>query len=167
MSISLRRPRPFSPYVAKGAEEFAKELGKDAAQKARDIYTYLKNKFSADSEESQILSLFEKKPEKYERNLTAVLQERAQNDSDFVDELQKHVDSAAPYIKVVQSLKGAKKAVGADLPAPTYTRKFSTNSVLNLGWVQRLSTRQPARRPDLIQNELNDVRCSIPANMQN
>jgi hypothetical protein len=108
-----------SPYVAKGAEEFAKELGKDAAQKARDLYTYLKNKFSADSEESQILSLFEKKPEKYERNLTEVLQERAQNDSDFVDELQKHVDSAAPYIKVVQSLKGAKKAVGADVETVT------------------------------------------------
>lgn len=108
-----------SPYVAKGAEEFAKELGKDAAQKARDLYTYLKNKFSADSEESQILSLFEKKPEKYERNLTEVLQERAQNDSGFVDELQKHVDSAAPYIKVVQSLKGAKKAVGADVETVT------------------------------------------------
>jgi hypothetical protein len=104
-----------SPYVAKGAEEFAKELGKDAAQKAKDLFTYLKNKFSADSEESQIISLFEKKPEKYESNLTEVLQERAQNDSEFAGELEKHVNSAAPYIKVVQSLKGAKKAVGADV----------------------------------------------------
>jgi len=108
-----------SPYVAKGAEEFAKELGKDAAQKARDLFTYLKNKFSSDSEESQILSLFEKKPEKYEGNLTEVLQERAKNDSEFAGELEKHVNSAAPYIKVVQSLKGAKKAIGADVETAT------------------------------------------------
>jgi flagellar basal body L-ring protein FlgH len=108
-----------SPYVAKGAEEFAKELGKDAAQKAKELYTYLKNKFSADSEESQVLTLFEKKPEKYEDTLTDVLQERARTDSEFAGELEKHVNSAAPYIKVVQSLKGSKKAVGAEVEKAT------------------------------------------------
>jgi hypothetical protein len=104
-----------TPYVAKGAEEFAKELGKDAADKAKELYTYLKNKFSADSEESEVLSLFEKKPEKYERTLTDVLQERARTDSEFAGELEKHVNSAGPYIKVVQSLKGSRKGVGAEV----------------------------------------------------
>jgi len=104
-----------SPYFAKGAEEFAKELGKDAAHKAKDLYTYLKNKFSADSEESQLLSLFEKKPEKYEDALTDVLQERARTDSEFAGELEKHVNSAGPYIKVVQSLRDSKKVVGAEV----------------------------------------------------
>jgi hypothetical protein len=104
-----------SPYVAKGAEEFAKEVGKEAAQKAKELFTYLKNKFSADSEESQVLSLFEKKPEKYETTLTDVLQERARTDSEFASELEKHVNSAGPYIKVVQSLKEGKKVVGAEV----------------------------------------------------
>jgi hypothetical protein len=104
-----------SPYVAKGAEEFAKEVGKEAAQKAKELFTYLKNKFSADSEESQVLSLFEKKPEKYETTLTDVLQERARTDSEFASGLEKHVNSASPYIKVVQSLKEGKKVVGAEV----------------------------------------------------
>lgn len=108
-----------SPYVAKGAEEFAKDLGKDAAQKTKELYTYLKNKFNADSEESQVLSLFEKKPEKYEDALTDVLQERARSDSEFASELEKHVNSTAPYIKVVQSLEGSKRAVGADVEKAT------------------------------------------------
>jgi hypothetical protein len=108
-----------SPYVAKGAEEFAKELGKDAAEKAKELYTYLKNKFGVDSEESQILSLFEKKPEKYEDMLNNVLQERARTDSEFVGELERYVNATVPCIKVVQSLDGTKRAVGSDVDVVT------------------------------------------------
>jgi hypothetical protein len=104
-----------SPYVTKGAEEFAKELGKEAAQKTKDLFGYLKRAFSPDSEEAQILSLFEKKPEKYEANLTDVLKERASTDKEFALELEKHVKSAGPYIKVVQTLKDGKKVVGVDV----------------------------------------------------
>ncbi|WP_433971891.1 hypothetical protein [Tunturiibacter lichenicola] len=104
-----------SPYVAKGAEEFAKELGKDAAPKVKELYAYLKGKFSASSEESQLLSLFEKKPEKYEKALTDVLEERARTDPEFAGELEKHVNGVGPYIKVVQSLKDSDKAVAAEV----------------------------------------------------
>lgn len=104
-----------SPYVAKGAEEFAKELGKEAAQKAKELYSYLKSKFSVGSEESGLLSLFEIKPDVYESNLTSVLAERARTDADFARELAHHVESAGPYIKLVQTVRDGKKAVGANI----------------------------------------------------
>jgi hypothetical protein len=115
ISIATGAVSLLGPYIAKGAEAFAKELGKEAAQKAKELYSYLKNSFAADSEESQVLSLFEKKPEKYEVNLANVLQERTSTDNDFATELEKLVYSAAPYIKVVQSLKEGKKVVAADV----------------------------------------------------
>ena len=104
-----------SPYLLKGAEEFAKELGKEVAQKVGDVYKYLKNTFTGDSEESQVLSLFEKKPEKYGTNLADVLEERAKSDKDFAAGLEKHLSSVGPVIKVVQSLKDVEKVAGADV----------------------------------------------------
>jgi hypothetical protein len=104
-----------SPYLAKGAEEFAKELGKEAAEKTKDLFGFLKKTFTHDSEESQVLSLFEKKPEKYQPMLSEVLEERAKTDKVFASELEKHVQSSGPYIKVLQKLKDSKDVVGAEV----------------------------------------------------
>src|SRR5215213_9130739 len=54
-----------APYVAVGAQEFVRNAGKDAYEKAKTMLAALRAKWTGDEEATDALTRFEEKPERY------------------------------------------------------------------------------------------------------
>lgn len=100
------------PYVSKGAEEFAKTVGKDAYDKTKELFTWLKKRLQSSEESSQLISLFENKPERYEKPLEEVLTQQAQSDPQFEAELREKMEGTGPMIRVFQRMDEGTKVIG-------------------------------------------------------
>lgn len=92
------------PYVAKGAEEFARLAGAAAYSKAQNLFRTLKEKLAADEEAMDSLSRFEEKPERYRSVLEDILQERLAEDEDLADELKKLLQGMGPDLEIIQKM---------------------------------------------------------------
>jgi hypothetical protein len=103
-----------SPYVAKGGEEFAKEAGKAAFEKAKSLFQTLKTKFSGDKEASGALENFEQKPARYQPILDEVLREKLSQDPALAAELEKHLQEMRPELEIIQKMKVGKKVTGLE-----------------------------------------------------
>jgi hypothetical protein len=101
-----------SPYVTKGAEEFAKAVGEVAFEKAKALFAALKRKFSADPEAAGTLAHFEEKPQRYQPVLEDILSEKMAQDPEFAAELERHIKGMAPLLEVVQRMKEADGVIG-------------------------------------------------------
>ncbi|NOR47142.1 MAG: hypothetical protein GQ533_03725 [Methanosarcinaceae archaeon] len=77
------------PYVKKGAEEVASEVGKAAAEKIKILLNTLEARFSEDKEATDNLERFEEKPERYKSALEDILLEKLDQDKNLVAELKK------------------------------------------------------------------------------
>lgn len=76
-----------APFVAKGAEEFAKMAGKAAAEKAGALLNTLKERWSQDDEAKDALARFEQKPERYRPVVEDILTEAVKADPAFAQAL--------------------------------------------------------------------------------
>ncbi|MBC7250859.1 MAG: hypothetical protein H5T62_11305 [Anaerolineae bacterium] len=76
-----------APFVAKGAEEFAKTAGKAAAEKAGALLRTLKERWSKDDEAKDALAKFEQKPERYRPVVEDILAEAIRTDPAFAQAL--------------------------------------------------------------------------------
>jgi vacuolar-type H+-ATPase subunit I/STV1 len=103
-----------TPYVKSGAEKFASEIGKDAAEKAKNLLNTLKTRFSGDKIAEWNLDHFEKEPDKYKSTLEDVLKEKLDKDKSLVDELNKLLKDMGPTLKVVQKMKEAEEVTGLE-----------------------------------------------------
>jgi hypothetical protein len=102
------------PYVAKGGEEFAKEGGKAAFEKAKSLFQTLKANLAGDKEASVALENFEQKPARYQSILDEVLREKLSQDSTLADELEKHLKELGPELVVIQKMKVGEKVTGLE-----------------------------------------------------
>lgn len=100
------------PYVVKGGEEFAKTLGKTAAEKVGGMLARLKSRWSGDGKAAEALAQFEKAPQANEARLEAVLQERLVTDAALSAELAALVDELGPQVHVFQTLKEGENVTG-------------------------------------------------------
>jgi hypothetical protein len=103
-----------SPFVAKGAEEFAKAAGKGAYEKAKNLLTTLKKRWSGDKEATNQLENFEKKPERYQPVLEDILTEKLSQDKDLADELTQILKEMGPTLEVIQKMKEAENVIGIE-----------------------------------------------------
>ena len=76
-----------APFVAKGAEEFAKTAGKAAAEKASALLSTLRERWAKDDESRDALTKFEQKPERYRPVVEDILTEAVQTDPAFAQAL--------------------------------------------------------------------------------
>lgn len=76
-----------APFVAKGAEEFAKAAGKAAAEKAGALLRTLKERWAQDDEAKDALARFEQKPERYRPVVEDILSEAVKADPAFAQTL--------------------------------------------------------------------------------
>lgn len=91
------------PYVKKGAEEFASEVGNAAAEKVKILLNTLKTRLSGDKEAAGNLERFEEKPERYKSALKDNLLEKLDEDKNLAAELEKllkEIKDASPNIDV-------------------------------------------------------------------
>jgi len=103
------------PYVSKSAEEFAKEAGKAAFEKAKGLMTAIKAKVSGNADGAEVLSLFEKTPELYKPALEGFLQKILNEDPVFHSELSRLLEAIGPDLVVIQKLEVGKNVVGAEI----------------------------------------------------
>jgi hypothetical protein len=100
------------PYVAKGAEEFAKTAGKEAYEKTKKLFATLKTRWSGDEEATSTLTNFEKKPNRYEPVLKSILEEELAKDANFRTELARQLEEIGPYVEVIQKMKKGEDITG-------------------------------------------------------
>jgi hypothetical protein len=102
------------PYVAKGGEEFAKEAGKAAFEKAKSLFQSLKTKLAGDKEASTVLENFEQKPARYQKILDDVLREKLTQDPALAADLEKHLKEMGPELEIIQKMKVGEKVTGLE-----------------------------------------------------
>src|SRR5205807_1007769 len=76
-----------TPYVSIGEQDFARNAGSAAYEKARNMLSILKEKWSEDKEAIENLARFTEKPERYKPVLEDILQEKLAGDKDLVSRL--------------------------------------------------------------------------------
>lgn len=102
------------PYVTKGGEQFAKEAGKAAFAKVKELFNTLQSGWSDDKEASDALTNFEKKPARYQAPLQEILNEKLAADEKLQSLLSRFVTEMGPHLEIVQKMKVGKGITGLD-----------------------------------------------------
>ncbi|BDA76388.1 hypothetical protein CAL7716_105540 (plasmid) [Calothrix sp. PCC 7716] len=104
-----------TPFVKKGAEEFAGAAGHNAYDKAKAIFSRLRDRWSneGDQEASDILKKFEEKPERYEAILKDILSEKLAQDKELFEQLSTLLKSDnTPNLNIAQNLEEGEDVTG-------------------------------------------------------
>lgn len=103
-----------APYVAVGTQEFVRNAGKDAYEKAKTMLASLKAKWSGDEEATDALTRFEGKPERYAPVLEDVLREKLTEDKELAMMLSTLLEEMGPSLEVVQKMEEGRKVTGIE-----------------------------------------------------
>ena len=104
-----------APYLAKGAEQFAGEAGKGAADAVRAIAERLQRWWSKEPVAAAAVQSLPADPAKYAPILAGLLSSDLQHDPSFASELRALVDDAGPHVTVIQHMTVAIGVTGADV----------------------------------------------------
>jgi hypothetical protein len=103
-----------APYVAVGAQEFVRNAGKDAYEKAKTMFAALRAKWTGDEEATDALTRFEEKPERYATVLEDVLNEKLAEDKELAVVLSTLLNEMGPSLEVVQKMEEGRKVTGLE-----------------------------------------------------
>jgi len=103
-----------APYVAVGAQEFARNVGKEAYEKAKTMFAALRAKWAGDEEATDALTRFEEKPERYAPVLEDVLKERLAEDKELAAVLSTLLNEMGPSLEVVQQMEEGRRVMGLE-----------------------------------------------------
>jgi len=106
-----------TPYLVKGAEEFAKEAGGAAFETVKALAERLRKWWSGDPVAAAAGENLAKQPEEYAPLLAQRLSAALARDKYFAADLTKLTNSAGPYAEVVQNIKVAHGVTGAKIRA--------------------------------------------------
>lgn len=99
-----------------GAEEFAGELGRSAAEKVKNLIRAIKSKLSHDESASEVIKNFEEKPQENQRNMKDILKRELDKDKDLTSELDGILKELEPTLLIIhQKMKEAENVIGADI----------------------------------------------------
>ena len=103
------------PYIKKGAEEFARVAGENAAEKAKSLLNTLKARWKGDKEATENLERFEEKPERYQFVLKDILKEKLAEDKDLAADLAEILNALGPTLDVIIKMKEAENVTGVKI----------------------------------------------------
>ncbi|HEY7577895.1 MAG TPA: hypothetical protein VH855_09885 [Acetobacteraceae bacterium] len=106
-----------APYLAKTAEEFAKEAGKEAFELAKKITGRLERWWRGDPVAQTAAENLSKDPERYSSMLSGLLSADLAKDEKFAADLRSLIDEMGPIVEVVQKMEIARGVTGADINA--------------------------------------------------
>src|SRR4028118_643791 len=101
-----------APCVAVGAQEFVRNAGKDAYEKAKTMLAALRAKWAGDEEATDALTRFEEKPERYAPVLEDVLKEKLAEDKELAMVLSTLLSEMGPSLEVVQRMEEGQRVTG-------------------------------------------------------
>jgi len=103
-----------APYVAVGAQEFTRNVGKEAYEKAKTMLAALRAKWNGDKEAADALTRFEEKPERYAPVLEDVLREKLTEDKELAMVLTTLLNEMGPSLEVVQKMEEGRRVTGLE-----------------------------------------------------
>jgi hypothetical protein len=103
-----------APYVTVAAQEFVRNAGKDAYEKAKTMFAALKAKWTGDEEATDALTSFEDKPERYAPVLEDVLREKRAEDKELAMVLSTLLSEMGPSLEVVQKMEEGRRVMGLE-----------------------------------------------------
>ena len=101
-----------TPLVKDAGKELVKTVGQVGVDKARELASWLKQRFAGDPIASKDLTRFEADPDKFEAGLETTIKEKAAQDAAFATELNRRLDEIGPMIVVFQSIKKGRNVTG-------------------------------------------------------
>jgi 3-methyladenine DNA glycosylase/8-oxoguanine DNA glycosylase len=104
-----------APYLAKGAEEFAKSVGSAGFDVAKALMERLQKWWSKEPVAEAAAKALPSDPERYAKILGEELEHGVSKDESLSADLQKLVDAAGPYVEVIQKMDVAVGLTGADI----------------------------------------------------
>lgn len=104
-----------SPFLAKGAQEFAKEAGKDAYAQVKALVERLALWWKGDAVAGALVSAFPAKPVNSAKMLGMSLTTALNGDASFAADVSRLVSASGPYVEVVQRIKVAEGVTGAEI----------------------------------------------------
>jgi SOS response regulatory protein OraA/RecX len=104
-----------APYIAKGAEAFAQEVGSEAFSAVKAVADRLRSWWSGEPVAAAAAESLPSEPEKYSTILTQLLSSDLANDEAFATELRALTERVGPNVQVVQRIEVAKGVTGADI----------------------------------------------------
>lgn len=100
------------PYVKKGAEQFAKDVGVATCEKVEGLAKTLKAKLSGDKKATDIIGYFEEDPESFRPALEKIIQKKVEQDKELAAELDQRLKNIGPDLKIIQKMKEAEEVTG-------------------------------------------------------
>jgi len=104
-----------SPYLAKGAEEFAKSAGTAAFNGAKALVARLSQWWSQEPVAAAAANSFKSDPQRYGKILGDQLEYDLAKDPSLADELRRLVNGMGPSVEVIQKIEVARGVTGADI----------------------------------------------------
>jgi len=104
-----------APYIAKGAEALAQEVGTEAFGAVKAVADRLRSWWSREPVAAAAAESLASEPEKYSSILTQLLTSDLAKDDDFAAELRALTERLGPNVQVVQRIEVAKGVTGADI----------------------------------------------------
>lgn len=104
-----------APYIAKGAEAFAHEVGSEAFGAVKAVADRLRSWWSKEPVAAAAAEALPSEPEKYSAILAGLLSSDLANDEAFVAELTALTHHVGPHVQVVQRIEVAEGVTGADI----------------------------------------------------
>jgi hypothetical protein len=114
VSLAANVVAVLAPYAAVGAQEFARNVGKEAYEKAKTMLAALRAKWARDEEATDALNRFEEKPERYAPVLEDVLKEKLAEDKELAAVLSKLLNEMGPSLEVVQKMEEGRRVTGLE-----------------------------------------------------
>jgi hypothetical protein len=114
VSLAANVVAVLAPYAAVGAQEFARNIGKEAYEKAKGMLATLRAKWAGDEEATEALTRFEEKPERYAPVLEDVLKEKLAEDKELEAVLSTLLSEMGPSLEVVQRMEEGRRVMGLE-----------------------------------------------------
>jgi hypothetical protein len=104
-----------APYVAKGAETFAQQVGSEAFGAVKAVADRLRTWWADEPVAAAAAESLASDPQKYSTILTQLLSSDLAKDDAFAAELRTLTDRVGPHVEVIQRIEIAKGVTGADV----------------------------------------------------
>ena len=104
-----------TPYLIKGAEEFAKSTGQAAFDGTKALVERLSRWWKNDPIASTAANSIKSDPEHYGKLLGVQLEHALKNDPSLANDLKALVDNLGPAINVIQKIDVGRGVTGADI----------------------------------------------------